>query len=120
MTMSMAAPAVRAVAGQKSKAAVAQKAFMGRGAAGSKVSVADAFSAMSLSTPKQARSLSICGAYLGRARPHPRANFRVDGAATAARVGRRGCGKSSVAEPNPTPSRGEAFSRGGCPGVRAA
>ena len=62
MTMSMAAPAVRAVAGQKSKAAVAQKAFMGRGAAGSKVSVTDAFSAMSLSTPKQARSLSICAA----------------------------------------------------------
>ena len=60
--MSMAAPATRAVAGQ-SKSAATQKAFFGRPAAGSKASVADAFSAMSLSAPTKARGLSICGAY---------------------------------------------------------
>ena len=62
MTMSMAAPTMRAVAGQ-SKSAATQKAFFGRPAAGSKASVADAFSAMSLSAPTKARGLSICGAY---------------------------------------------------------
>jgi hypothetical protein len=65
MTMSMAAPATRAVAGQ-SKSAATQKAFFGRAAAGSKASVADAFSAMSLSAPTKARGLSICGAYPSR------------------------------------------------------
>ena len=65
MTMSMAAPATRAVAGQ-SKSAATQKAFFGRAAAGSKSSVADAFSAMSLSAPTKARGLSICGAYPSR------------------------------------------------------
>ncbi len=63
MTMSMAAPATRAVAGNSKAAGSQRAAFMGRPAAGSKASVADAFSAMSLSTPKQARGLSICGAY---------------------------------------------------------
>ena len=61
MTMSIAAPATRAVAGQI-KAATSQKASFGRAAAGSKASVADAFSAMSLSTPVKARGLSICAA----------------------------------------------------------
>ena len=62
MTMSMAAPATRAVAGNSKAAGSQRAAFMGRPAAGSKASVADAFSAMSLSTPKQARGLSICAA----------------------------------------------------------
>merc|ERR1711966_193169 len=61
MTMSMAAPATRAVAGQ-SKSAATQKAFFGRAAAGPKASIADAVSAMSLSAPTKARGLSICAA----------------------------------------------------------
>ena len=103
MTMSMAAPATRAVAGQ-SKSAATQKAFFGRAAAGSKASVADAFSAMSLSAPTKARGLSICGAYPSRdtqtvRRDPARGEWHV---AAAPRTRPRRTGRAAK-NPDPTP-----------------
>ena len=95
--MSMAAPATRAVAGQ-SKSAATQKAFFGRAAAGSKASVADAFSAMSLSAPTKARGLSICGAYPS----HSTRTTRRDPARGEQRVA-----VASRTRPRCTASRGE-------------
>jgi hypothetical protein len=103
MTMSMAAPATRAVAGQ-SKSAATQKAFFGRAAAGSKASVADAFSAMSLSAPTKARGLSICGAYPSRDTQTMRRDpARGEGhVAAAPRTRPRRTGRAAK-NPDPTP-----------------